>query len=544
MGLEEHELRKRSNMQQGVPRLRRILCIGFILAVACWLWFPGGRALCDGDPWYQDMAYHWAGQYVYVLWQEMVCDGQVYYYSGGPLAWYFPESSCTRAQLATLLCKVFALPPVSPGISSYPDVPLEYCFLPGKPGYAWIEGSLAGGICFVPPGQPFLPDDPISREDAVELLVRSLDLLELAQAMSESEVSSHLQKFRDYNLVSPDRRHSMACAIKFGIIDGYTDWTLRPQNSMLRGEAAAVVYRSCLIRAVSSVDLFSPDGDGVDDTVTFHLGYLRNRGIREWQMVIRDQYDNEVYNFNPTNQEGVPPTQLTWDGRNRSGNALPAGEYSYQAWVKDYNNNQFFSIKRPIAIVRHSLASGISPISCVDGQSLTVTALTTPAATDVRAVFADGNELSLTPTSGATAWIGSIIVGPSLPIGKQDVTVTAIFPGATRQQVLSFTKIKRLWIVPWLAPNPVTAGGVLSLWSSASEGITSVQAILLGETVSLFRNPAGNEWECEFPIPLTTPEGVYTAVFTGSDGVDSVSQEVTFTVDQSIYDRLSYVLTK
>ncbi len=533
-----------SNRRQNVPRLKRVLCLGCILGMAASILIPGGKALCNRDPWYQDMSFHWAGQYVYVLWQEMVCDGQVYYFTENPVAWYYPDSACTRAQLATLLCKTFALPPVSPRTPSYPDVPTWYTFLPGKPGYVWVEGALAGGIAFVPPGQSFLPENPITREDAVELLIRALDLLELSEAMSDSEVLYLLQRFRDYNQVSLNRRRSMACAIKFGIIDGYTDWTIRPQNSMLRGEAAAVVYRSCLIRAIASLNAFSPDGDGVDDTVTFHLGYLRNRGIREWQMVVRDQNDYEVYRFNPYYAEGYPPTQLVWDGRNNSGNPLPAGQYSYQAWVKDYSNNQFFSVKRPISIVRHSLSAGLSPNSCIDGQSLTVNAVTMPAATGVTATFADGGTLSLTPTSGGTRWSRTLTVGPFLPLGSQNVIVRATFPGAARQQTLSFTRVKNMWIAPWISPNPATAGGTVCLGSTASEGIISLWATLFEETVWLVKDPSGNLWSGDFRIPLTASEGIYPVDFTGSDGADSVSQEVCLTVNQSMHGRLNYILTR
>ncbi len=498
--------------------------------------------LCQGDPWYQDLSTHWARPYVHVLWLEKVCDGQLYYYTDDPVAWYYPDSVCTRAQLVVLLCKTFSLPPVSPALPSYPDVPTNYKFL-GKPGYAWIEGALLGGIAFVPKGQPFFPSNAITREDAVELLIRSLDLEELAQSMSEAEVLSLLKTFRDYNEVSPNRRHSMACAIKFGIIDGYTDWTIRPTNSMLRGEAAAVVYRSCLIRVDAIPDEFSPDGDGVDDTVLFRLGYLRNRGIKEWQMVIRDSADKEVYRFNPSSAPGYPPTELVWDGHDSRGYAVPEGSYSYQAWVLDRNNNQFFSIKKPLKIIRHSLSAKISPIVCHDGDTLTLNVSTSPEATLVKAVFADGVTRNLIPIQGNTRWRLTLIAGPFLPPGFQEVIVTAQFPKAIRQQTISFTHIKNLWITPSLSPNPCGAGQPLGLSSGASDGITSVEVTLLGESASLAKDGMG-QWQGSIKIPVTTPVGPYPVIFVGKDGTDSVSEEIVLVVTESAAVNLRYILTR
>ncbi len=531
----------RSLKRSSVIRLCKVLCV---LVVICFLLKPTGRALCDRDPWYQDMSFHWAGEYVYVLWKEMVSDGQVYYYTENPVAWYYPDSQCTRAQLATLLCKTFALPPITPVTPSYPDVPSWYSILPGKPAYAWIEGALAGGITFVPAGQSFLPDTPITREDAVELLIRALDLSELAQDMSDQEVLSLLQIFGDYKQVSSNRQRSMACAIKFGIIDGYSDWTLRPHNPMLRGEAAAVVYRSCLIRVDASLNIFSPDGDGIEDTVVFHMGYLRNRGIYRWQLVIRDQSDREVKRFNPTNMQGYPPIDLSWDGKDDQGRILPDGKYSYQAWVVDNNNTQFFSVKKPITIVKYSLTADLSPISCRDGEILTINAYTSPGATEVTAGLANQSVLSLTPAGANTRWSSSVVVGPSLPPGLQEVVVTATFQNAFRQKTLSFTRIEDLWITPEITPNPATPGATVSLECDSSQNVNRITVALLGRTIELTKHGSSHLWGTETEIPPDTASGSYPAVFTAQSGDDFISSTLFLEIEESLFQRLNYVLVK
>ncbi len=519
----------------------KIVCIAVVL---CFLLNPSGRAFCERDPWYQDMSFHWAGPYVYVLWQEMVCDGQIYYFTENPVAWYYPDSQCTRAQLVTLLCKTFALPSVSPSTPSYPDVPAWYSILPGKPGYPWIEGALSGGITFVPKGQSFLPDTPITREDAVELLIRALDLFELAQTMSEQEVSSLLQVFSDYRLVSPDRQRSMACAIRFGIIDGYSDWTLKPLNPMSRGEAATIVYRSCLIRVDSSLNTFSPDGDGIDDTVIFRLGYLRNRGIYKWQVIIRDRNDREVRKFNPHNVQGYPPIEITWDGKDDTGKTLPDGEYSYQAWVVDYNDTQFFSVKKPITIVKYSLTADLSPTLCRDGDILIINAYTSPGATTLTATFVNQDTMNLTPASSNTRWNTMVTVGPSLPQGSQEVIITATFQNVVRQKALSFTKIKDLWITPRLTPNPASAGVIVLLECDSSKNVDSVNVSIFGGDIMLTENGVDGQWVGQTLVPLDTDIRLYPAVFTAKSGDDFVTSTVFLEIEGSILHRLSYVLIR
>lgn len=500
-------------------------------------------AQCATEPWYADLDNHWARPYIQVLHDEGVTDGWILYFNGNPRSYYRPDWESTRAQLAVLLCKVFRLPEFSPPVPSYPDVPTTYEFIENKPGWKWIEGALNGGIAFVPPGSPFLPDSPISRQDAVELLIRALDLYDYAVGLSDQEVQSFLSLFKDKGQVAPDRRHTMACAIKLGIIDGYEDDTLRPAQSMRRSEAATVVYRSCLIRVTATTDVFSPDGDGVDDTVTFFLSHLRNRNIVQWQMEVRDLQGKVVHAFTPYGSEGSPPEVLTWDGKNAAGQMVPAGQYTYQAWVKDKHNNQFFSIKKPLTLIRHSLSGYCAPTKCKDGTPLNVTASTVPGAVSVSAHFANGDVLYLTPSQENTRWTGSKIVGPSLPLGNQPVVIRAEFPYATREITVFFTREKDLWLSPSLDPNPARKGQTVKLLCAASQGINSVTAEVFGQSLHLELNPAGI-WAGDVRVPMTVEEGDYPVVFRGTDGEDQLENTIILSVSGSTAASVTYVLTK
>ena len=480
--------------------------------------------LCARDPWYRDVEYHWAYHYIYILWLEDVTDGQLSWWRDELRAYFLPDSVCTRAQFTVLMAKTFGLSPVGPAQPSYPDVSESYQMLPGKPAYEWIEAATRAGISFTPCGERFYPDSGISRQDAVDLLIRSLDLYDYALAMPGHEVESLLRRFSDGMQTSPNRRHSMACAIQLGIIDGYEDWTLRPKNLLWRCHAATIVYRSCIIRVTAEVDSFSPDGDGIDDTVTFRLSYLKNRGISTWNMAIQDSSGTAVYTFNPNGKAGSPPDTLLWNGTNSQGKPVDPGRYYYQAWVKDRSNRLFFSVKKPLDVINYSLSGYLYPDSCKNGETLTVLAFTNPGAQHVTGCFADGNPRPFSALEGNRTWTLEITAGSFLPLGAQEVRVTAQFDKLAKNIILNFIKIDNLWITPSISPNPAAPGQSLKIYCHTSPNIDLVTVTLLGGSMNLTQ--IGKDWEGATSVPLETVGGEYPVVFTGYSGNRLVSATI------------------
>ncbi len=493
------------------------------------------------EPWYRDGDFQWFSPYLYTLWQEKVTDGLVL---GANTAYFYPDHHITHAQLGTLLCKVFSCSPREPAIPSYPDVPRSYEIYRRKPAWKWIEGALAGGILFVPAGQLFCPDSYMVRQDVVELLIRSLNLCGYAQSLPEEEVQYLLNRFKDGHKVSAERRKSMASAIKLDIIRGFDDKTIRPMHNMTRAEAVTVIYRCCLIRVQASLDVFSPDSDGVDDTVDFLLGYLKNRGISEWQMVVTTASGKTVKRFNPEGLPGAPPTVLTWDGKDDNGNKSADGIYYYQAWVKDRRDRQFLSIPLPLEIQTHSLTAYLSPTVCKDGTTLAIRAYTRPEGVSVRAVLADGRTWPLVPSPGNTVWTAEIAVDPSLPYGSQGLTIVAQFPRARREATLSFTHEQSLWLMPDITPNPACPPVTLHLNCRAADSIVSVLCHLLGQEIPLVRDPQTGLWHNTFRLSSEVSDGSYPVVFTGTAEPGSIQETVTLEVDRTRLMSLTYVLTR
>ena len=497
---------------------------------------------CAGDPWYLDMEGHWAQSYVRVLWEEYVTDGQTSWMNPN-VCWYLPDERCTRAQFTTLLCKVFSLPQRQPEVPTFPDVPKTYLLFWDKPGWPWIEGAYSGGITFVQRGEYFLPNNYITREDAVELLIRSLDLQEYASGLTQGEVNAALSRFYDWPYVSPARQRSMACAIILGIIQGYEDGSLRPYAAMTRAEAATVVARSSLIRMQARRDVFSPDGDGLEDTVEFDFTYLKNRGIASWQAVIMDANGTVVRQLAPTGVSGPPPATASWDGLDGKRYPAPAGTYYYQAIITDSRGRQFMSVRRSLELIRHSLTAWLDPPSCADGFTLTVSAAVTPKASIVTATFADGKTRALSSPGPGGVWRLGLTVGPYLPGGPQTVLVRAYFEDAFRETALSFTRIEELWLDPSLSPNPAAWGQTVLFTCRTSSTALSCEVTLFGATVGLTRGADG-VWRGSSLVPWGLSPGFYPATFVARSSASSVQGIVSVQITGPNVTDLVYILSK
>lgn len=510
----------------------------FLLVLLSWQ----SQADCSGDPWYNDMSKHWARPYVRVLWEESVTDGYVWS-TDQSVAKYWPDNFSTRAQLAVLLFRVFGLPPAYPKEPTYPDVPRDYLLFWNKPAWHMIEGAYAGGIMFVPRGYYFRPDNFITREDAVELLVLSLGLAEYASSIPPSEQDAVLRRFWDHRSVSEARRASMACAIRLGIIKGYDDGSLGPTLRLERGEAATIVARSCMIRMKARKDKFSPDGDGVDDTVTFDMAFLRNRGIASWQAAIEDSLGNIVRYLGSPRTKGQPPPTLEWDGKTATGSAAPNGTYYYQAVVTDVSGRQHVSVRRPLQLTRYTLQAYLTPPSCYDGHTLTVSAVTGPAAETVSATFADGKTRYMSPSSNKTHWQVSITMGPFLPLGSQTVLVSATWKGANRSASLSFQRAQEMWLDPWIDPNPASWGQLLTLWCKTPSSVEAAEVALFGQTTEM-QGAGPGLWKATSRVPWGVEPAQYPAHFTVRSATSEMSTGVLLTVNGPDTSGLAYILTK
>ncbi len=78
---------------------------------------------------------------------------------------------------------------------------------------------------------------------------------------------------------------------------------------------------------------FSPDGDGVDDTVSISLAAVSEVGLRDWELEIHDRMGNVFRRFSGT---GAPPARIVWDGSSDSDlTVMSAEDYTAVFTVTD-----------------------------------------------------------------------------------------------------------------------------------------------------------------------------------------------------------------
>lgn len=493
------------------------------------------------DPWYGDLAGHWARPYVRVLWEEEVADGYVY---PSGRSYFRPDRLCDRAQFLLLLAKAFQLGPFEPPVPSYADVGPSFTVLNGKKAWTYIEACVRAGMSFVPPGGKLLPNADVTREDAVEFLVRCLDLWPIAQeVIPEDEAWRILSRFPDGHKTSPERVKSMALSVHLGIVQGCGDGTLQPRRPMMRCEMATIVYKSCLVRVQAHPPWFSPDGDGVDETVEFEFTWLKNRNIVSWNGGITDATGQAVFTFNPGQAPGPPPRKSVWGGTDSSGRPLPAGQYFYQLWVKDRLGNQFFSVRKPLYLVKHFLTARLHPEVVADGDAVFVLAETRPAALEVTATFASGRTVRLKDTPDGQSWTATVEMGSWLPVGKQPVRVQAVFPGAAREETLYVTRLDPLALTAEVKPNPASRGQTVSLLAYTAKGVQAVTATLFGGTVAL-RPDGPARWVGEYRVPVAAPVGPNDVLFSAFADGRRKDYTVILTVEESPLVDLTFILSE
>jgi len=415
-----------------------LLCASILLASEVGTGGSPALASTRLDPWYVDLRTHWSRPYVYVLWSEGVTNGYRHIRRvDGDLVWvttFEPNREMTRAELLYMMAKVFRLKE-NTGASSWPDLPRDYR-LYGERAYGLLHAAVRQWKV-APHKRRLHLEDEVNRLDVVRFLLSSLNLAHYSDRLTQAEVSRHLAPFKDCRrgLTAPDRA-TLATAVKFGLIIGFGDGTLRPYRDLRRSEAATILYRSCLVRVSLIPEVFSPDGDGQDDSLAIFLTTLKNRSTRSWQVEIQSSGGSVVRRIPPRSPGKGEPDALAWDGLTHDGEAAPEGEYLVTAWVEDRERRRFVAVPQPVRLVRHSLTATVQPDQAQHGQAFTVTATTTGGAEEVSVRSTHGRVFALTRWGNAaypTLWRGSVPIDSDFPLGDSHLTVSAGFAGCSRE---------------------------------------------------------------------------------------------------------------
>ena len=164
----------------------------------------------------------WAGDAI-----DRLCDmGVINGYEDGT---FRPDGNVTRAEFAKMLALTFGL---EAGSEDYNDISDH-----------WANESIkASAQHMYTPESDFKPDSYASRAD---IAYAAASVLELG-----ADDESLLDKYKDANLIIEEMKSNIIASVQNGIVMGYEDLTLRPDNPVTRAEAAVIVYRALNIKSV------------------------------------------------------------------------------------------------------------------------------------------------------------------------------------------------------------------------------------------------------------------------------------------------------
>ncbi len=170
-----------------------------------------------------------------------------------------PDGNVTRAEFAKMLVLAFELQGEK---ADFDDISAH-----------WAEEYIsASGSVMYNPGKSFNPDRDASRADIAYATAGVLGL--------EAKDDSALEAYKDAGQVIDEMKANIAASVENGIIVGYEDLTIRPDNPVTRAEAAVIVYRALGIKNSADtpeIDAPSPTPDEEEKPDTEHIYTLYPR---------------------------------------------------------------------------------------------------------------------------------------------------------------------------------------------------------------------------------------------------------------------------
>jgi hypothetical protein len=455
------------------------------------------------DPWYADVDGHWAEESIRLLWEEEVTNG---FQESDSL--YMPDQSCTRAELAVLLAKVFRFSPVE-GDACFPDVSPSYLICGCYPAYSWIQTAAKNGIVRGESDSLFHGDDTITREQSIAMLVRGLDLGPYMQRLTEDEIETALAVFTDWRTTSDCFRRELATATRLLILQGYPDRTSRPQGEVTRAEAATLIERACLVLGHSKPQVFSPDSDGVSDITILSITGLKNHNAVEWGLSVFDSTFAPLRSWVfwigwNTPQPSV--MQCIWDGKDSLAQSCAPGLYLFRGYIRDRQGQYHYGAYKPVEIEKPALYAWVYPVSLKPGETGDVIAAVEGIPTRVHIV---GWKTDMTPSMDH--WSSPLPVSITTPEGRYYLTVRAVFAsGASRSTIVSYDVLNALDLTAWLSPPSVTPPATVLIYADSSESAEQVTVNLPFQPYSLaMSRETATHWRATASIPMTTRDGVF-----------------------------------
>ncbi|MFA5792967.1 MAG: S-layer homology domain-containing protein [Candidatus Gracilibacteria bacterium] len=177
---------------------------------------------CTNQP-FTDVNGHYAEDYICFLYDHGIVSGVTDHS-------FYPDREITRAEFLKMLLLNTGYQTYSVQSASFADTK------PGDWYFRYVTFAHSKGFVTGYPDNTFHPDDPISRAEAVQMLVS-------ISGISNYDTSNANTSFYD---VDGNDWYAVAVAVatESGIVEGYGDGSFRPNNHLTRADASIMVARS------------------------------------------------------------------------------------------------------------------------------------------------------------------------------------------------------------------------------------------------------------------------------------------------------------
>ncbi|ADZ82392.1 S-layer homology domain-containing protein [Cellulosilyticum lentocellum] len=178
---------------------------------------------------FKDVEKHWAKDYVNDVGSRLIDDGV----GNGNFA---PNRDITRAEFASMVVKALGLKgtnfpekfgDVNKGDSYYYSIYTAY-------EYGILTGYSNGN---------FGPQDLITREQAMTMLAKAMEIVDLNVTVSDADVSNQLKLFKDSDSISLYARQTATICVKNDIFAGDNTGKLTPKDNLTRAESATIIIK-------------------------------------------------------------------------------------------------------------------------------------------------------------------------------------------------------------------------------------------------------------------------------------------------------------
>lgn len=188
---------------------------------------------------FPDAVQHWAGGVISALQVSDVVDG----YTDGT---FRPDRTLTRAEFVKMLVEAIGLPyPSEVGEVNVPFIDVASSeSTPAHWSRPYVEKALSSKIVLPQDyGDTFRPDEAISREEAAYLLLKGSDVYLANHPEIVLQSKDNGIEFPDKDRIQQRYAAAVKECVKRGFLDGYPDGMFRPDSTLTRAEACAILAR-------------------------------------------------------------------------------------------------------------------------------------------------------------------------------------------------------------------------------------------------------------------------------------------------------------